>query len=241
MNWNENIHWRKKIKESKFQYLLLLKSGCAFNFTNLQLCFPSFFLGYKLLTDYISFMISNRIRVFSLSYLYCCCYDYCNFVRVSLVYPKDFQFSSVQFSSVAQQCLTLCDPWTTARRASLTIINSRSPPNPMSIELVMASSHLILCHPLLLPSISPSIRVFLNESALCIRWPKYWSFNISSSNEQPGLISFRMDWLDLLNPRDSQESSPTPQFKSINSLALSFLYSPTLTSMYDHWKNHRLD
>ena len=99
MNWNENIHWRKKIKESKFQYLLLLKSGCAFNFTNLQLCFPSFFLGYALLTDCISFMISNRITVFSLSYLYCCYYDYCNFVKLSLIYPKDFQFSSEQLLS----------------------------------------------------------------------------------------------------------------------------------------------
>ena len=87
-----------------------------------------------------------------------------------------------------------------------------------------ASNHFILFHPLLLPSIFPSIRVFSNESALWIRWPKYWSFgfNISPSNERPGLISFRMDWMDLCSPRDSQESSPTPQFKSINSSALSF-------------------
>ena len=92
-------------------------------------------------------------------------------------------------------------PWTTARQASLSITNSRSPPKPMSIESVMPSSHLILCRPLLfLPSIFPSMRVFSNESALCIRWPKYWSFsfNISPSNEHPGLISFMMDWLDLL-------------------------------------------
>ena len=90
---------------------------------------------------------------------------------------------------------------------------------------------------LLLTSIFPSIRVFSNELALCIRWPKYWSFsfNISPSNEYSGLISFRMDWLDLLcSPRDSQESSPTPQFKSINSLVLSFLYSPTLTSIHPY-------
>ena len=102
----------------------------------------------------------------------------------------------------------------------------------------------ILSRPLfLLPSIPPSIRVFSNESALHMRWPKYWSFNfsISPSNEHPGLISFRMDQLDLLSPKDSQESSPTPQFKSINSLALSFLNSPTLTSIHDHWKNHSLD
>ena len=92
-------------------------------------------------------------------------------------------------------------PWTATCQDSLSIINCRSPPKPMSIELVMPSSHLILCHPLLLlPPNPPSIRVFSNESALCIRWPKYWSFsfNISPSNEHSGLISFRMDWLDLL-------------------------------------------
>ena len=92
-------------------------------------------------------------------------------------------------------------PWTAARQASLSITNSRSPPKPMSIESVMPSNHLILCRPLLLlPSTFPSIRVFPNESALHIRWPKYWSFSFSigPSNEHPGLISFRMDWLDLL-------------------------------------------
>ena len=91
-------------------------------------------------------------------------------------------------------------PWMAARQASLSITNSWSPSKPMSIESVMPSNHLILCRPLLLPSIFPSIRVFSKESALHIRWPKYWSFsfNISSSNEHPGLISFRMDWLDLL-------------------------------------------
>ena len=106
----------------------------------------------------------------------------------------------------------------------------------------MPSNHLILCRPLLLPSsIFPSIRVFSNESALHIRWPKYWSFcfNISPSNEYSGLIFFRMDWLDLLAVQGTlKESSPTPQFKSINSLALSFLCSPTLTSIHDYWKNH---
>ena len=135
-------------------------------------------------------------------------------------------------------------PWTAAQQASLFITNSRSPPKPMSIESVMPCNHLILCCPLLLlPSIFPSIRVFSNESALCIRWPKYWSFsfNISPSNEYPGLISFRMEWLDLLAVQDSQESFPTPQYKSINFLALSFLYSPTLKSIHDYWKNHSLD
>ena len=103
-----------------------------------------------------------------------------------------------------------------------------------SFELVMPSNHLILCHPLLLlPSIFPSIRVFCNESGLRIRWPKYWSFNfsISPSNEYSGLISFRMDWFDLRAVQGTLKSSLTPQFKSINSLVLSFLYSPTLTSI----------
>ena len=101
-----------------------------------------------------------------------------------------------------------------------------------------------LSSPLLLPPIPPSIRVFSSESTLHRRWPKHWSFSFSISpfNEHPGLISFRMDWLDLLAvPRDSQESSPTPQFKSINSLELGLLYSPTLTSMHDQWKKHTFD
>ena len=119
--------------------------------------------------------------------------------------------------------------------------SSRSLCKLMSIESVMPSNHLILCQPLLLPpSIFPSISVFSNESVLPIRWPKYWSFSfsISPSNEYSGLISFRMDWLDLRSPRDSQDSSPTPQFKSISSLVLSFLCSPTLTSLQDYWKSH---
>ena len=118
-------------------------------------------------------------------------------------------------------------PWYAARQASLSITNSRSLPKLMSTESVMPCNHLILCCPLLLlPSIFPNIRVFSHESALHIRWPKYWSFsfNISPSNEHPGLISFRMDWLDLLAVQGTlQESSPTPQFKSINSSELSFL------------------
>ena len=108
----------------------------------------------------------------------------------------------------------------------------------------MPSSHLILCYPfLLLPPIPPSIRVFSNESTLRMRWPKYWSFSfsISPSNKHPGVISFRMDWLDLLAVQGTLKSSPTPQFKSINFLELSFFHSPTLTSIHDHWKNHSLD
>ena len=109
--------------------------------------------------------------------------------------------NKTQLSPVTQSCLTLCDPKTAAHQASLSITNTRSLLKLMSIESVMPSNHLIFCCPLLLlPSIFPSIRIFSNESALHIRWPKYWSFsfNISPSSEHPGLISFRMDWLDLL-------------------------------------------
>ena len=104
----------------------------------------------------------------------------------------------------------------------------------------MPSNHLIVCHSLLLlPSIFPSITVFSNESVLHNRWPKYWSFSfsISPSNEYSGLISFRIDLLDLLAVQGTLESSPTPQFKSINYSVLSFLYSTTLTSIRDYWKN----
>ena len=135
-------------------------------------------------------------------------------------------------------------PWTAARQPSPSITNSRSLLKLMSMELVMPPNHSILCRPLLLPpSIIPSIRVFSNESVLRIRWPKYWSFSfsISSSNEYSGLISFRIDWLDLLAVQGTLESSPTPQFKSINSSTLSFLYIPTLTFIHDYWKNHSFD
>ena len=115
------------------------------------------------------------------------------------------QFSSVQSLSHVWLFVT---PWTAARQASLFITNSRSPPKPMSIESVMPSNHLILCRPLLLPPVTPSIRVFSSGSALHIRWPKYWSFsfNISPSNEHPRLISFRRDWLDLLAVQESLKS-----------------------------------
>ena len=114
----------------------------------------------------------------------------------------------------------------------------------MSIKLVMPSNHLILCRPLLLlPSVFPSFRVFSSESVLVIRWPKYWSFSfsISPSNEYSGLISFRTDWLDLLAVQGTLKSLfQHHSSKSISSSALSFLYSPTVTSIHDYWKNHSL-
>ena len=150
-------------------------------------------------------------------------------------------FSPVQLLS---RVWLFATTWIAARQASLSITDSWSPPKLKSIESVMPSSHPILCRPLLLmPPNPPSIRVFSNESTLHMRWPKYWSFsfNISPSNEHPGLISFRMDWLDLLAVQGTLECSPTPQFKSINSSALSLLHSPTLTSIHDRRKNHSLD
>ena len=134
-------------------------------------------------------------------------------------------------------------PWTAARQASLSFTISQGLLRLVSVESVMPSYHLILCHLLLLPSIFPSIRVFSNESVLFIRWPKYWSFSfsISPSNEYSGLSSFRMDWLDFLAVQGTLKSSPTPQFKSISSSVLSFLYSTTLTSIHDYRKNHSFD
>ena len=136
-------------------------------------------------------------------------------------------------------------PWTTAHQASLSITNSYTLLNLMSIMLVMPSSHLILCHPLLLSlSIFTSIGVFSNESALRIRWPKYWSFSFSISplNEYSGLISFRMDWLDLLAVQGTLKSLLQHRSsKAINYLVLSFLYSPTLISIHDYWKIHSFD
>ena len=152
------------------------------------------------------------------------------------------RISSVQSLSRVQLFVT---SWTAALQASLSITNSWSLLKLMSIKSVMPSSHLILCHPLfLLPSIFPSIRVFSNESVLRIKWRKYWSFSfiISPSNKYSGQICFRIGLVGSpCSPRDSQESSPTPQFKTINSSALRFLYSPTLTSTHDYWKNRSFD
>ena len=148
------------------------------------------------------------------------------------------QFSSTESLSHVQLCAS---PWTAALQASLSITNSKSLLKLMSFELVMPSNHLTLCCPLLLPpSIFPSIRVFSSELTIYIMWPKYWSFSfsISPSNEYSGMISCRMDWLDLLAVQGTlQESSPTPQLKSINSSVLSLLYGPILTSICDYSEN----
>ena len=135
-------------------------------------------------------------------------------------------------------------PWTAARQASLSFTISLSSLKLMSIESVMPSNHLILYHPLLLlPSICPSIRIFSNELALCIRWPKYWSFSfcISPSNDYSAMISLRIDWFDLLAVQGILKSPPTPLFKSMGSSAFSLLYGPTLTSIQDYQKNHSFD
>ena len=147
----------------------------------------------------------------------------------------DGQFSSVQFScSVMFDSMT---PWTAAHQASLSITNSRSLFKLMSTESVKPSNHLILCHPLLLlPSIFPSIRVFLNESALPIRWPNYWSFSfsISPSNEYSGLISFRIDWLDLLAVQGTLKSLLQHHSSKASTLQCSNFFSPTLTYIHDY-------
>ena len=150
-------------------------------------------------------------------------------------------YQSVQLLSCVRFFAT---PWTAARQASLSITNSRSSLKLMSIESVMPSNHLILFCPLLLPpSIFPSIRVFSSELVRHIRSPKFWSlsFSISPSNEYSGLISFRMDWLDLLQCKGLSRVFFNTTVQKHQFLALSFLYSPTLTSIHNYWKNHSFD
>ena len=145
--------------------------------------------------------------------------------------------SVVQFSSVAQSCLTVCDP-----------MDCSTPDFPVHHQLLeLAQIHAIQTSHPLSPN-SPAFRLSKHQGLFqwvssCIRWPKYWSFSfkVSASNEYSGLISFRIDWFDLLAVQGTQESSPTPQLKSIDSSALNFLYSSTLTYIYDYWKNHSFD
>ena len=152
---------------------------------------------------------------------------------------------SQMLSSVLSRVRLYATPWTAAPQASLSITNSRGPPKPMSIELVMPSNHLRLCHPLLLlPSNFPSIRVFSNESALHIRRPKYWSFsfNISPSKEHLGLISFRMDWLDLLAVQGTLKSLLQHRSLKASILRRSAFFIVQLSDPYlTTGKNHRLD
>ena len=152
------------------------------------------------------------------------------------------QFVVVQLLSCVQ---LFAAPWTAACQASLSITSSQSLLKLISIESVMPSNHLILCHPLLLlPSIFPSIRVFSNEPVLHIRWPKYWSFSFNSSpfNKHPGLISFRMDCLDLLAVQGTFKNLLQHHSSKASILKCSaFFGCPTLTSIHDHWKNHSLD
>ena len=136
-------------------------------------------------------------------------------------------------------------PWAAACRpqVSLSFTVSWSLFKPISIELMMPSNHLILCRPLFLPSVFPSIRVFSNESALHIRWPKYWSFSfsISPSKEYSGLISFRIDWFDLLVSKGVSVAFSSTIVQKHQFFSVSLLYGPTLTSIYDYWKNHSFD
>ena len=166
----------------------------------------------------------------------------CVLFSLCFIFPSIYTFSSVQSLSHVQLFAT---PWTATCQASLSITNSWSLLKLMSIESVIKSNHLILCHPLLLPtSIFPSIRVFSNESVLPIRWPKYWSFSfsISPSKEYSGLISFRIDWLNLLVVQGTLKSLLQHHSSKASILQCSafFIYSPTLTSIHDDWKNQNL-
>ena len=161
------------------------------------------------------------------------------------MYPGYVQLSKLNSSvQLLSRVLFFVTPWTAASQASLSITNSWSLLKLMSIKWVMLSNHLILCHPLLLPtSMFPSIRVFSNESVLRIRWPKYWSFSfsISPSNEYSGLISSRIDWFDLLAVQGTLKSLLQHHTVQKHKLSWCFLYSPTLTSIHNYWKNHSFD
>ena len=168
------------------------------------------------------------------------------FVEENIFLPLKSPGTVVRISSVQLliRVQFFATRWTAALQASLSITNSWSLLRLMSIVSMMPSNHLILYHPLLPPSVFPSIRVFSSESILCVRWPKYWSFSfgISPSNEHSGLISFRMDWLDLLAVQGTlkrllqhySSKASIPQHSA-------FLKSPALTSIHDYWKNHSFD
>ena len=170
-------------------------------------------------------------------------YTYIKYLVFNWAPFKYNQFSSVQLLRHVRLFVT---PWIAARQASLSITNSWSPPKPMSIESVIPSNHLIICHPLLLPSIFPSITVFSTESALLIRWPKYWSFSFSirPSNEYQGLISFRMDCLDLLAVKGTLKSLLQHHSSKASILWHSAFFMVQLLHPYNsspYWKNHSFD
>ena len=178
-----------QINENFLKYFIFQKLYIWNYFRVMSIHFLSFFFAHQVLffKTFIYYLIEDN-----------CFTEFCCFLSNLSMNQPSVQFSSVQLLSHARLFAT---PWTAASQVFLSITNSQSLLTLMSIELVMPSNHLILCHPLLFsPSIFPSIRIFSNESALCLMWPKYWnfSFSISPSNEHPGLISFRMDWLDLL-------------------------------------------
>ena len=162
--------------------------------------------------------------------------DFC----VLILYPATLLYTLIQFSSVhsLSHVWLFATPWITGCQASLSITNSRSSLKLMCIESMMPSSHLILCYPLLLlPPIPPSIRVFSNQSTLRLRWPEYWSFSVSiiPSNKHPGLLSFGMDWLDLLTVQGTLKSLLQHHSSKASILQHSaFLHSLTLTSIHDH-------
>ena len=176
--------------------------------------------------------IFPNIRVFSVS-------------QLSASDGQSIGISASTFSSVQSlSCIWLfASPWIAARHASLSITNSWSSLKLTSTESVMPFKHLILCHLFLLPPIPSSFRVFSNESVLRMRWPAYWSFRFSNipSKEHPGLISFRMDWMDLLKSKGLSRVFSNTTVQKHQFLAISFLYSPTLTSIHDYCKNHSID
>ena len=160
------------------------------------------------------------------------------------MWPKIWHPAAILFSSVQTLSRWLfVTPWTAVRQASLSITNSWSLLKLTSIELVMPSNHLILYRPLLPPSIFPSIGVFSNESTRCIKWPNYWSFSFSISppNEYSGLISFRMDWLDLLAVQGTHKSLLQHHSSKALILQHSAFFMVQLIPIYDSWKNHRFD
>ena len=185
-----------QINENFLKYFIFQKLYIWNYFRVMSIHFLSFFFAHQVLffKTFIYYLIEDN-----------CFTEFCCFLSNLSMNQPSVQFSSVQLLSHARLFAT---PWTAASQVFLSITNSQSLLTLMSIELVMPSNHLLLCHPLLFsPSIFPSIRIFSNESALCLMWPKYWnfSFSISPSNEQSGLI-FRMDWLDLLAVQDTLKS-----------------------------------